>query len=151
MKLKVVPLSLALANEFVEQHHRHHKPAVGHRFSVGCQDEDGVLHGAAIIGRPVARLVNYNEVLEVSRCVTDGTKNACSFLYGASARIGKELGYKSIQTYILETETGVTLKASGWTNVGTCGGGAWVHTKGKPRRTDQPMGKKLKWIKVLNP
>ena len=43
------------------------------------------------------------EVVEVTRLCTDGTKNACSFLYGAAARIAKEMGYKQIQTYILES------------------------------------------------
>lgn len=150
MKLKIIPLELRDANAYVAEHHRHHKPVVGHRFSIGCVDEDGNLHGAAIIGRPVARLVDYREVLEVTRCVTNGTKNACSCLYGAAARVGKELGYKSIQTYILESETGTSLKASGWVGVGACGGGQWIHTKGKPRRTDQPTERKYKYIKGLN-
>ena len=74
---------------------------------------DNKLHGAAIVGRPVARLGgNPNQVLEVTRLVTDGTRNACSFLYSACARIGKEMGYLKIQTYILDTETGISLKAS---------------------------------------
>jgi len=124
MKLKIIPLELKDANAYVAEHHRHHKPVVGHRFSIGCVDEEGNLHGAAIIGRPVARLVDYRQVLEVTRCVTNSTKNACSCLYGAAARVGKELGYKSIQTYILESETGTSLKASGWVGVGACGGGS---------------------------
>lgn len=52
--------------------------------------------------------------LEVSRVCTDGTYNACSMLYGACARIAKEMGFKKIQTYILQTEPGTSLKASGW-------------------------------------
>ena len=56
MKLKIIPLELKDANAYVAEYHRHHKPVVGHRFSIGCVDEEGNLHGAAIIGRPVARL-----------------------------------------------------------------------------------------------
>jgi hypothetical protein len=48
--LKIVSLELKQANAFVEQHHRHHKPARGHRFSIGCVDADGVLRGACIVG-----------------------------------------------------------------------------------------------------
>jgi len=120
--MKVKHIELKDANLFVELHHRHHKPVVGHRFSIACVIDD-VVHGVAIVGRPVARLVDASTTLEVTRLVTDGTPNACSFLYGASARAGKSLGYSKIQTYILESETGVTLKASGWTMVALTQGG----------------------------
>lgn len=149
--LRIVPLELKEANSLVEQWHRHHKPCQGHRFSIGVMSEDGVLHGAAIIGRPVARLAGSPKaVLEVTRLVTDGTPNACSMLYAAAARAGKNLGYERIQTYILESETGTTLKAAGWQYEGTAGGGQWKHTDGKPRRTDQPTEKKGRWALTLN-
>ena len=148
--LNIVSLELKRANEFVALHHRHHKPVQGHRFSIGCVDNEGVLRGACIVGRPVARAINPTEVLEVTRLVTDGTFNACSILYGAAARAGKAIGYKKIQTYILEDESGATLKASGWTMVAITQGGQWTHTDGKPRRTDQPTCKKSRWERVLN-
>lgn len=151
MSLRVVPLELVEANEFVRRYHRHHQPSQGHRFSIGAIDENGMLHSAAIIGRPVARLSGSpREVLEVVRLVSDGTKNACSILYAAAARVGKELGYCRIQTYILEDEIGTSLRASGWQCEGVAGGGQWKHSDGKPRRTDQPNGKKGRWAKVLN-
>lgn len=150
-RLRVVPLELSEANKLVSMWHRHHQPSQGHRFSLGCITESGRLCGAAIVGRPVARLAGHpRDVLEVVRLVTDGTKNACSFLYGASARVGKELGYLSIQTYILCEEHGKTLIASGWICEGEAGGGQWKHTDGFARRTDQPIGKKTRWRKILN-
>jgi hypothetical protein len=151
-RLRVIPLELSEANQIVSLWHRHHKPSQGHRFSIGCIEEDsGRLCGAAIVGRPVARLAGHpRDVLEVVRLVTDGTKNACSCLYAAAARTGRELGYLSIQTYILEDEHGVTLRASGWICEGSAGGGQWKHTDGKPRRTDQPIGMKTRWRRVLN-
>lgn len=152
MKLSVVPIELADANQAIGAWHRHHQPCVGHRFSLGVVDETGTLHGAAVIGRPVARLAgDPSQVLEVTRLVSNGTKNVCSMLYSASARAGKELGFIRIQTYILaDEETGVSLKASGWVCEGIAGGGQWKHTDGKPRRTDQPVGKKMRWVKRLN-
>lgn len=148
MGLRVVHVELREANEFVDALHRHHKPVVGHRFSIGA-DLDGKLVGVAIVGRPVARKVNPKEVLEVTRLCTDGSKNACSFLYSAAARAGRELGYKKIQTYILETESGASLVAAGWTDEGEAGGGQWKHTDGKDRRTDQPTCKKRRFAKYL--
>lgn len=141
-------MELADANAFISEHHRHHKPVVGHRFSIGAK-KDGVLVGVAIVGRPVARLVDKSTTLEVTRLCTNGTKNACSFLYAAAARIGRELGYQWIQTYILDSEPGTTLEAAGWEYVGTAGGGQWKHTDGKARRTDQPTCLKGKWRKRL--
>ena len=124
-RLRVVPIELKTANALVSAWHRHHQPCVGHRFSLGVADDHGVLHGACIVGRPVARLGGHpNKVLEVVRLVTDGTRNACSMLYSAAARAGKAMGYERIQTYILDSETGVSLRASGWVCEGSAGGGA---------------------------
>lgn len=150
-RLHVIPLELAEANALVARLHRHHQPSQGHRFSIGCITPDGELHGAAIVGRPVARLAGHpRDVLEVVRLVTDGTHNACSILYAAAARAGLALGYLRIQTYILEEELGTSLRASGWQSEGAAGGGQWVHTDGKPRRTDQPTGMKERWSKSLS-
>jgi hypothetical protein len=152
MGLCVVPMELKDANAFVAAHHRHHKPVVGHRFSIGARDHaTGRVIGAAIIGRPVARMCDQRRVLEVTRLVTDGTKNACSFLYSAAARVGRELGYHKIQTYILDSECGVTLRAAGWEMEDTTDGGLWVRTNGDPRRSDQPTCAKQRWARVLNP
>ena len=146
MSLRVIPLELKQANALVATMHRHHQPAQGHRFSLGVVDDHGQVHGAAIIGRPVARLAGHpSEVLEVVRLVTDGTHNACSILYAAAARAAKAMGYKRIQTYILDEEPGTSLKASGWKDEGEAGGGQWKHTDGKPRRTDQPTGMKRRY------
>ena len=151
MSLRVVPIELREANALVALLHRHHKPVQGHRFSLGAIDGAGNLRGAATIGRPVARLAGHpRAVLEVTRLVTDGTRNACSILYAAAARAGREMGYERIQTYILDSELGTSLKAAGWTCAGAAGGGQWKHTDGKPRRTDQPTELKERWFKALN-
>lgn len=146
MSLTVIPLELAEANAAVSAWHRHHVPAVGHRFSLGCVGEDGTLHGAAIIGRPVARLAGSpRDVVEVVRVATDGSRNACSILLGAAARAAKAMGYIRIQTYTLPEEGGASLRATGWRCEGESGGGQWKHTDGKPRRQDQPQGVKHRW------
>jgi hypothetical protein len=148
-RLRIVPIELKEANAFVFNFHRHHKPTQGHRFSIGCIGEDGVVHGVCIVGRPVARNTNLKEVLEVTRLCTDGTSNACSFLYSAAARIGKAMGYKKIQTFILDSEIGTSLMASGWKYEIMTNGGQWIHTDGNPRRTDQPICEKQRWGKCL--
>jgi hypothetical protein len=123
--MKIIPLTLKEANDFVARYHRHHKSVVGHRFSIGLFDNDKII-GVAIVGRPVARKINQYNTAEVTRLCTDGTKNACSKLYSACARIAKEMGFEKIITYILDDEPGLSLKASGWDlEKECCGGKNW--------------------------
>ena len=143
-KLGLVHVELKDANEFVENLHRHHKQVTGHRFSIGAS-KGGVLVGVAIVGRPVAWAVDPRKVVEVTRLCTDGTPNACSFLYAAAARAAKHLGYSRIQTYILKSETGISLKAAGWTCDGQVrrDGRGWNNRE--DRTTDQPQEAKIRW------
>jgi hypothetical protein len=147
--MKIVPMTLKAANEYVSKYHRHHKPSIRHKLSIGLVDDKDELIGVAILGRPVNRYCDNGFTLEVARLCTDGTSNACSKLYGASARIAKEMGYNKIQTYILDVELGTSLKASGWKFVALTKGGVWKHKDGKPRRTDQPLNPKQRWEKLF--
>lgn len=113
MSLHIVPVSFEHACDFVEGWHRHNKPPVGHKFSIGVADEQ-LLVGVAIIGRPVARSYDDGLTLEVVRTATDGTPNANSMLYGAAWRAAKALGYGRLITYTQADETGASLRAAGW-------------------------------------
>lgn len=145
----VRPLTLSQANDLVTTLHRHHKKVRGHRFSVGAY-EKGLLIGAAICGRPVARNVDQYAVLEVTRLVTDGSKNVCSFLYSVCARIAREMGFEKVQTYILSSEPGTSLIAAGWAKETDTSGGNWNHGSRKGRREDQPMIPKQRWSKKFS-
>jgi hypothetical protein len=123
-KLRHTRVKLDEANDFVARHHRHHKPVFGHLFSLGAV-LDGQLVGVAIVGRPVARMRDDGVTAEVTRLCTDGTKNACSFLYGAASRAAFALGFTRIGTYILASENGTTLRAAGWRLIGKTDGGSW--------------------------
>ena len=59
---------------------------------------------------PVSRYLDDGHTLEVNRLCTDGTKNACSFLYAAAWRAARAMGYRKIVTYILDTESGASLR-----------------------------------------
>ena len=122
--MHIEPISIKNANAYVEEHHRHHGKKTGCRFAIGIF-EGGVLHGVAICSNPVARNADDGLTLEVARLCTDGIKNGCSMLYGACARIAKDMGFRKIQTYILETENGASLKASGWKCEGIAGDINW--------------------------
>ena len=143
MSLRIVPCSLADANAFVVEHHRHHGPVVGHKFSLACMD-DGRVCGVAIVGRPVARMSDNGQTLEVTRLATDGTKNAASALYGACRRATFALGYRRLITYTLNTEPGTSLRAAGWKLLGEAGGGSWSRPS-RPRVDRHPTQRKLAW------
>jgi len=122
-RLTVIPLTLAAANDGIRLWHRHHKAVVGHRFSLGVLDESGTLRGVLCAGRPIARLLDQDLILEVNRLATDGCPNACSALYGAARRAARAMGYTQIITYILDTEPGTSLRAAGWMKLNDRAGG----------------------------
>jgi hypothetical protein len=144
VSLTLRPLTLKQANDLVAQWHRHHKPCVGHRFSLGAYVGDEPV-GAAIVGRPVSRMTSAYDVAEVTRLVTNGYQNACSFLYGACARVAKEMGFRKIQTFILASEPGTSLRAVGWEIERRSEGGDWNTPARGGRRTDQPMEPKVRY------
>ncbi len=143
MKLEIVPITLKEAKIFVDNYHRHHKSPVGHKFSIGCSYDSEII-GVVIVGRPVARGLDNGWTLEVTRCCTNGMKNVCSKLYSAAWRATRAMGYKKLITYILGSEKGTSVKASGWKLVGEAGGGSW-NSKSRPRVDTHPLQKKLRY------
>ena len=110
--LKVVPLSLKEANEFVTKHHRHNKKCQGHKFSLGAIFKNELV-GVVIVGRPVSRKLDNKLTLEINRnCVLDNApKGTCSFLYSKAIKVWQTMGGKKIITYTLNYESGSSLKA----------------------------------------
>ena len=148
VKLMITPINLDEANAFVAAHHRHHKPVPGAKFcvAVSCGDQ---VRGVAIVGRPVSRILDDGWTLEVNRCCTDGTRNACSMLYSAAWRAAKAMGYTSLITYTLESEGGASLRGAGWRCVGkTKTAGRGWSTPSRPRVDTHPLQQKIKWEAV---
>lgn len=141
-------MTLDGAQEFVRQYHRHHGRVAGHKFSLGLADSNGNVVGVAIVGRPVARYLDDGWTVEVTRLCTDGTKNACSKLYGACARAAFALGYRRIGTYIMANEPGVSLVAAGWRMVAEVKGRSWS-CPSRPRVDKHPTLDKQRWEKSL--
>ena len=143
----IAPISFKQASAYINAHHRHHKATVGCKFCISVVDDDDQLHGVAVCGRPVSRHLDDGETLEINRLCTDGTKNACSMLYGACCRIAKEMGYKRVITYILESENGASLKASNFTCEGVAGGTHWTGCRNKGQNIPAEM--KTRWVRLL--
>lgn len=146
-KLEAVPLELKQANEFISQLHRHHDAVYRDKFRIGAM-LNGELVGVVQVGRPVSRMLDDGKTVEVVRLCTNGTKDVCSFLYSRAARIAKEMGYEKIITYILESESGTSLKASGWHQEAVTSGGSWSRPS-RPRSTTAPTVPKKRFAKML--
>jgi hypothetical protein len=143
MALTLVPITYREACAFVRQHHRHHKPSTGQVFAIAVAEGDNIV-GVATAGRPVSRHLDDGWTLEVNRVATDGTRNACSMLYGAVRRAGKAMGYRRFITYTLPEEGGASLRGAGWELIGEAGGGSW-NCAARPRVDAHPQQIKIRW------
>ena len=118
--LTVIPMSLREANDFVGQFHRHNGRTSrdGGKFAIGAAANE--LLGVAIVGRPLARLLNDGVTAEVLRvCVRPQVQlNVCSFLYGRCWRIWQAMGGRRLVTYTLPSESGSSLRGAGWKLIG---------------------------------
>lgn len=129
--MRLVPVTLDEAKQFVRQNHRHNKAPVSWKFGVGLAVlkhektdfgdpagpgwyEEWELVGVAMAGRPVGRGLDKPGNVEITRVCVKETRNANSRLYGAILRAAAALGYSMAYTYTLQSESGASLKATGW-------------------------------------
>jgi len=145
------PITLRMARDFIQKHHRHNDPPNGHKFSIGLT-EDGVLIGVVVVGQPIARAQCDGYTAEVTRCcVLDGHPNANSKLYAAAIRTAKAMGYRRVITYTLPSESGSSLRAVGFHVDGMTkyNPNGWDRP-GRPRKEPQryPTGPKVRWVWV---
>lgn len=141
--LTLKPITLRDATAYVVAHHRHHGAPRGCCFCLSAYLDEQLV-GVAIVGRPVARGLQDGYTAEVTRLCTDGTKNACSFLYAAAWRACRAIGYRRLVTYILADETGTSLRAAGWREVAAVRGRSWS-CESRPRIDKHPTVAKTRF------
>jgi hypothetical protein len=94
-------------------------------FAVALYDGEELV-GVVTAGQPVARALCDGYTLEVNRsCLEGEVENGNSRLYGAICRAAKALGYKRVVTYTLHSESGASLKASGFERIADIGSRSW--------------------------
>ena len=142
------PITLKSAKSFVDENHRHNASPQGHKFSIGLWADDRMI-GVVIVGRPIARSNDDGVTAELTRCcVIENQPNANSMLYAAAWRAAKNMGYRSMITYTLPSESGASLKAAGFIISG--------HTKPEQNGWNRPLrprdipekypkGEKIRW------
>jgi hypothetical protein len=151
--MRIVPLKLREANDFVEQWHRHSARTSndGGKFAIGLEHE-GSLIGVAIVGRPIARLLQVEGAAELLRLCTspEAPKGSGSKLYARAKRIWQLMGGTKVHTYTLDREGGATMRGAGiHEGAAAVDGGQWD----RPNRVrahkaiyDEP---KLRWTETL--
>jgi hypothetical protein len=149
--LRACRIDQAKARDFVRRHHRHHDPDQGWRFGLGAWTGERGLAGVIVVGRPRTNSIDQERVVEVTRCCTDGTRNACSFLYARAAEAAAALGFDAIITYTLDAEAGASLRALGWWGeTAATPGKSWSHARRlREARRGTDLGSKTRWLKIL--
>jgi hypothetical protein len=153
-RLRVEAVAFRDAKAFVGAHHEHCKPPAGWRFGAACWNGPSLI-GVVMVGRPVARMIDAREVVEVNRLCLDRTlpdalrRNASSMLYGHAAREARRRGFSRIITYTLVSERGHSLRAAGWTVDGHTRGGVWS-CPSRPRGANTPTEPKTRWARNLH-
>lgn len=142
--LTIVPMSISDAKVFVKRHHRHADPPLSGLFAIGLARDDEEIVGCAIVGRPVARNLQDGWTAEVTRLCTDGSRNACSKLYGAAWRAARSMGYRKLVTYIRDTEPGTSLIAAGFELIAEVYPRGW-NCQSRPRVDRHPAQRKLRF------
>jgi hypothetical protein len=137
-------ITLREAKAFIALHHRHNAPPQGWKYGFGCY-VDGELVGVITVGRPVARNLDNGDVLEVTRCCTDGTPNAASYLYGKACKEAYRRGAKAVITYTHEGEPGSSLRACNWYPIYESDGGSWSK-RSRPRTDKSSTKRKQAWL-----
>jgi hypothetical protein len=148
LRISIVPVTIPVANRYVTQLHRHHAPIPG-GFGWFCVAAvaDGTVRGVAIAGRPTNRNNDDGQTVEVLRVAADGTQNVPSALLGACAKAAKAIGAARIITYTLESESGSSLRGSGWVREADGITSWWATGYSRTRAVDRPhMGEgKVRW------
>ena len=146
ISLEIRPITYQQARQFIIQYHRHHGPPQGCKYCVGAFIGEKMV-ACAVCGRPVSRMLDNGQTCEITRLCSDGTPNACSFLYGACCRIAKAMGYKRMITYTLISENGASLRASNFLYDGIAGGIKWTGSRDRGQKVPAEM--KNRWVKDL--
>jgi len=146
MSLELHPITFEEACKFIDKHHSTHEAPQGWKFGLSVASDNRVV-GVVTVGRPVSRHRDDGYTLEVTRCATDGTKNAASKLYAAAWRAAKNMGYRRLITYTLaDEEEGIPLRAVDGYKIlhERTGGGSWNRMQ-RPRVDVHQKGQKTLW------
>lgn len=137
-------VSLRTARILCDANHSHHEPAHAGKWALGAFD-NGVCVCVAVVARPVARMLDTGNVLEVVRLASDGsTRGAASALLRACVAEAANRGVHRVVSYTLLGELGACYRAARWRPVALTRGGNWGRASRSRNEAKQP-GAKARW------
>lgn len=157
--MRIIPMTLRAANDFVERRHRHSGRSSNDsgKFAIGLEHA-GALVGVAIVGRPIARMIQHSDQEFPAELLRLCTSPACpkgggSKLYSRARRLWQLMGGTHFHTYTLRREGGETMRAVGFKaeDAVEVAGRQWDRPARRRRRKvihDEP---KLRWSEELPP
>lgn len=144
--LRLAPMTVKAARAYVAEHHRHLGNCHGGLFAVAALAGDEVA-GVAIAGHPARVWMGTGRIV-ITRVATEGAPNACSMLYGAMCRAAKALGWREAWTYTLPHESGASLRAAGFRDMGLTRDEEW-HRPSRARAAMPIRAQKRRWMREL--
>lgn len=158
---RLVPVTGKAARRWIADNHRHLPRLQGALFAVGVANYDQLV-GVGTAGNP-PRVWQGTGRFVITRVavvpdlppITDrfGEKHAfpaCTMIYRALCRAGRALGYREAWTYTLPHESGQSLRAAGFIDMGLTDGGE----HDRPSRARAPAVNaepKRRWMRRLAP
>ena len=115
-------------------------------FAVAIADGPELV-AVGVAGNPAPEWQGTGRIV-ISRCAVNECANGCSMIYGALSRAAKDLGYSEVWTYTLPEESGVSLRAAGFKDMGLTAGGEWDRPSRRrnPAKCNEP---KRRWLRNL--
>ena len=160
-QLRLDRIAFRDARRFIDRHHEHLPGPTGWRYGQGIWNGPDLL-GVVTVGQPLARALDPQQVVEVTRlCVRRDRPealrwNACSQLYGWAAREAQLRGFRRIITYTRQDECAVVaLKGRverRKLSTGTSGTSRDhpAHRRGKPRKGPEHAGEAVGGVKLCS-
>lgn len=151
----VRPVTVKSARAWVKQVHRHLPNVQGGLFASSVWNEDG-LAAVGIAGMPPRVWLGTGRIV-ISRVaalpglepVGDHAAPACTMIYGSLCRAAKALGYREAWTYTLPGESGASLRAAGFTDMGETRGEEWDRPS-RARKAAVNAQRKRRWMRLLS-
>lgn len=156
---RLVPITGKAARAFIAKVHRHLPKLQGALWAVALEDR-GEIVGVGTAGNParvwqgtgrfvISRVaVKHGDIWGEAWQASPWSAPYCSMLYGALCRAGKALGYSEAWTYTLPWETGSSLRAAGFIDMGLTDGGEWDRPS-RGREAAVCPQRKRRWMRQL--
>jgi hypothetical protein len=143
---------ISLDKWIAERHYLHSTPA-GAKVRMWFKDDNGNTIGAMMWGRPSARMLDQNKMLELTRMFfIDDTERFVESKALSKAREHIRKHFPQVKGLIAysscgQRHEGTIYEADNWFSVGTTKGHSWK-SKVKAERADIDISDKIRWVRT---